>query len=109
MRHGLLAEIPTGVIVGPTPTDTSGTANITTGSARVLIGLMPRSERASFYVAAGLAFVAHGGEAYSRVIGNTGWGPAIGASGRGEVASRLGLRVGGAGSVHALPGTAWHT
>src|SRR3989449_7947572 len=36
IRHGLLAEIPTGVIVGPTATDTSGTANITTGSARVL-------------------------------------------------------------------------
>src|SRR5437879_12850300 len=78
MRHGLLAEIPTGVIVGPTATDTSGTANITTGSARVLIGLMPRSERASFYVAAGLAFVAHGGDAYSRVSGHIGSGPVLG-------------------------------
>src|SRR5256884_9009745 len=87
IRHGLLAEIPTGVIVGSTPTDTSATANITTGRARVLIGLMPRSERASFYVAAGLAFVAHSGEAYSRVIGNTGWGPVIGAVGRWELAA----------------------
>src|SRR5205809_6199367 len=41
-RHGLLAEIPAGVIVGPTPTDSSGTANITTGSACVLIGRAPR-------------------------------------------------------------------
>src|SRR2546427_6663613 len=97
IRHGLLAEIPTGVIVGPTPTDTSATANITTGSARVLIGLMPRSERASFYVAAGLAFVAHSGEAYSRVIGNTGWGPVIGAVGRWQLRPPLGLRGGVAG------------
>src|SRR5438132_2124025 len=67
IRHGLLAEIPTAVIVGPTPTDTSATANITTRSARVLICLMPRSDRASFYVAAGLAFVVHGGG------GNPGW------------------------------------
>src|SRR5437879_7942625 len=78
IRHGLLAEIPTGVIVGPTPTDTSATANLTNGSARVLIGLMPRSERASFYVAAGLAFVAHGGDAYSRVSGHIGSGPVLG-------------------------------
>src|SRR2546429_2347704 len=78
MRHGLLAEIPTGVIVGPTATDTSGTANITTGSARVLIGLMPRSERASFYVAAGLALLAHGGSASSPPGRNTSRGAANG-------------------------------
>src|SRR3989442_7758439 len=36
IRHGLLAEIPTGVIVGPTPTETSSPANITTASRRVL-------------------------------------------------------------------------
>src|SRR5207247_6266749 len=106
IRHGLLAEIPTGLIVGPTATDTSGTANITTGSARVLIGLAPRSERASFYVAAGLAFVAHGGEAYSRVIGNTGWGPVIGAGGRWQLAPPLALRVEVADYAHKFPGTA---
>src|SRR3989475_16039 len=106
IRHGLLAEIPTGVIVGPTPTDTSSTANITTGSARVLIGLMPRSERASFYVAAGLAFVAHGGEAYSRVIGNTGWGPERQPGGRWQLAPPPALRVGVADYVHQFSGTA---
>src|SRR2546423_8691527 len=106
MRHGLLAEIPAGVIVGPTPTDTSGTANITTGSARVLIGLMPRSERASLYVAAGLAFVAHGGEAYFRVIGHTGWGPVIGAGGRRPLAPPLALGGGGAGHRCKCSGTA---
>jgi len=72
----------------------------------VLIGLMPRSERASFYVAAGLAFVAHGGEAYSRVIGNTGWGPVIGAVGRWQLAPPLALRVEVADYVYKFSGTA---
>ena len=105
-RHGLLAEISPSVMVGPTATDISGTANIRTGSARVLIGLTPRSERASFYVAAGLAFVAHGGEAYSRVIGNTGWGPVIGAVGRWQLAPPLALRVEVADYVYKFSGTA---
>jgi hypothetical protein len=105
-RHGLLAEIPEGVRVGRTATDTSGTANITTGSARVLIGLTPRSYRASFYVSAGLAFVAHGGEAYSRVIGNTGWGPVIGAVGRWQVAPALALRAQVDDYVYSFSGTA---
>jgi len=105
-RHGLLAEIPEGVRVGPTATDTSGTANITTGSARVLIGLTPRSYRASLYVAAGLAFVAHGGEAYSHVVGNTGWGPVIGAVGRWQVAPALALRAEVDDYVYTFSGTA---
>jgi len=105
-RHGLLAGIPPSVMVGPTATDTSGTANIRTGSARVLIGLTPRSERASFYVAAGLAFVAHRGEAYSRVIGNTGWGPVIGAVGRWQLAPALALRAEADDYVYKFSGTA---
>ncbi len=105
-RHGLLAGIPEGVKVGPTATDTSGTANITTGSARVLIGLTPRSYRASLYVAAGLAFVAHGGEAYSHVVGNTGWGPVIGAVGRWQVAPALALRAEVDDHVYTFSGTA---
>src|SRR5207249_9261562 len=51
-RHWLLAEISPSEMVGPTATDMSATSNIRTGSARVLIGLTPRSDLASFSVPA---------------------------------------------------------
>ena len=108
-RHGLLAEIPSGVMVGRTPIDTTGTARITTGSARVLIRLSPHTDRASVYAAAGLAVVAHGGEAYSHVAGNTGWGPVFGAVGRLQVAPALALRAELDEHVYSFSGTAFTT
>jgi hypothetical protein len=105
-RHGLLAEIPSGVLVGRTATDTSGTASITTGSARVLIRLSPHTDRSSLYLAAGLAVVSHGGEAYSQVVGNTGWGPVVGAVGRLQLARAVTLRAQLDDYVYSFSGTA---
>ena len=105
-RHGLLAEVPSGMLVGPTSTDATGTADIVTGSARVLLSLTPRTDRASCYVAAGLALVTHRGAAYSNVVGNTGWGPVVGAAGRFRLAPALALRAELDDYVYSLSGTA---
>jgi hypothetical protein len=81
--------------------DTSAT--IVIGSARVLINLTPRMVRTSFSVAAGVSFVAHGGDAYAALnayrllygpTGNaTGWGPVVGVVARFMLAPRLAIRA----------------
>jgi len=94
-RNGLLAEIPDGSppISGSQSVDTTGKASVRTGSVRLLVSLMPRTSRTALYVTGGLALVGHGGEAYSSVAGNTGWGPVVGAGGRFQLAPGLALRA----------------
>ena len=106
-RHGLLAEVPSGMLInGSQSTDTSGGATITTGSARVMIGLTPRPSRVSWYVAAGVALVGHSGAAYRQVVGNTGWGPVLGTGGRFQVTRAVAVSAELNDYIYSFSGTA---
>jgi hypothetical protein len=104
-RKGLLAEVSSGMLVGEM-NDTVGAASIMNGSARLLIGLTPRSSRASYFVAAGLALVGHSGPAYAHVAGNTGWGPVVGAVGRFQVTPTLTVRAEVTDYIYSFSGIA---
>jgi len=94
-----------GVTGGLVATDESGTVDIVTGSARVLVGLTPRTSPTSFALAAGLARVARGGAAYHSEAGNIGWGPVVGAVGRLRLASAFALRAELDDYVYSFSGT----
>ncbi len=71
--------------------DTS--ANILTGSARLLIGLGPRALNTLFYLSGGLGLVAHGGAAYTGASGTTRVGAIAGVGARLKVAPSLAVRA----------------
>jgi len=70
------------------------TGHVTTTSARVLVGVTPRTVPVSLSIAAGPARIVHGGAAYSNVwLGNTSWGTVVGAVGRFRLTRALALRA----------------
>jgi hypothetical protein len=71
--------------------DTS--ANIVTGSARLLVGLGPPALNTSFYLSGGLGLVAHGGDAYTGTSGTTRVGAVAGVGARFKVAPSLAVRA----------------
>ncbi|PYP24291.1 MAG: hypothetical protein DMD55_14965 [Gemmatimonadetes bacterium] len=70
-------------------------ADFTTGSARLLVGIVPRTSPTSVAVALGLARVTRrGSAAYSAVdFSQASWGPTFGAVGRARLTPALALRA----------------
>ena len=68
--------------------------HVTNASARVLVGVTPRSVPVFFALTAGPARIVHGGAAYSNVwLANTSWGTVVGAFGRFRLTRALALRA----------------
>ena len=68
--------------------------HVATASARLLVGVTPRALPVSLSIAAGPAWVVHGGAAYSNVwLANTSWGTVVGAVGRFRLTRALALRA----------------